>query len=125
MLGFLKKDSWAKMSLKRKPGGTMMGNLLRNVVHKQTQGAFGNGAMLQHTDESNEDFNNRMIKSIGAGLSSASDTAGPGDTHETESKGVHAFTAGVISAKVKHYAIYAIPAIIIAGIIYFFTRKKR
>ena len=125
MFAFLKSNPFSKISLKRKAGGTMVGNLLRKLVHKQTDGAFGNGAMLQGNNETNRDFNDRMMKSVGAAAMAFSDTAGHGEMADVpENHNVSAFKSGAILQKLKHFSFLLIPVAIIIGVVAYFKKRK-
>lgn len=67
-----------KKLFKRKPGGTMVGNLLRAGVRTATGGILGNGALMISKEEyeaknrgektSNEREKNYLLETAGAGL---------------------------------------------------------
>lgn len=51
---------------KRKPGGTMVGNLIRSVAKGYTGGLLGNGAMKLQEGETIEDANARLLSQGGS-----------------------------------------------------------
>lgn len=118
-----------KISLKRKPGGTFVGNMLRGLVNKQTDGVFGNGAMMQQEGETTEQANARMIEGLGAAASSFSSTASKGVQmpDEKESDFMKRFKSGVIGDKVKTLALplMVLPLVVLLVVKLFKKSKKR
>lgn len=55
-----KKGGFLKKLFKRKPGGTMIGNLLRKVSNQMTGGVLGNGMMKLQEGETVEQSNDRI-----------------------------------------------------------------
>lgn len=60
---------------KRKPGGTVVGNLLRTVASTVTGGILGNGAMMLKQEETPQEADARLLQGVGAGVVAAQQTA--------------------------------------------------
>lgn len=67
--------SFLSKLFKKKPGGTFVGNLIRTVVGKKSSGAVGNGAMLEQPQETQAEYDARMLQAAGAGLAAAQNAA--------------------------------------------------
>lgn len=60
--------AFLKNLFKRKPGGTFVGNLIRGAANKFSGGLLGNGAMMIKPDETPQQADTRLIKSVGSGV---------------------------------------------------------
>lgn len=118
------KSALAKVSLKRKPGGTLVGNMLRSLVHKKTNGVFGNGAMLQNEGESDEDYKQRMTRAAAAAATTFADEATDIQNGGTAGTFMENVKAGVISAKLKRFAPIALAVLGLVIVIRIIKGKK-
>jgi hypothetical protein len=113
-----------RLSIKRKEGGTQVGNFIRQLANNASGGQFGNGAMKLQPGETKAEANKRLLAGLGAGLDTAQTVAATtsGNASETPKQ---ALTKGVVLSKLNGLFI---PVIILAGlglVVYgFFKRKK-
>lgn len=98
-MSIFKKLNLGKISLKRKAGGSFVGNVLRSVVQNKTDGAFGNGAMALQENETPKQADERLVKGLGAAAMSFNDTVGA--EKSTGEKPKDAFKIGATLEKFK------------------------
>lgn len=98
-MAFLKNLNLGKVSLKRKEGGSFVGNILRSVVQNKTDGELGNGAMKLQHNETPKEADERLIKGLGAAAMSFNETAA--NTSSTGDKPKEAFKIGATLEKFK------------------------
>ena len=103
-MGVFKKLNIGKISLKRKEGGTFIGNALRGVANNLSGGEFGKGNMKLQPKETTSQADERYIKSIGAAAVSFNENL-PNQT-ASGSKPADAFKFGATLEKIK--SIYPI-----------------
>ncbi len=98
-MGLFSKLNLGKISLKRKEGGSFVGNMLRSAVHNESQGEFGNGALKLQPNETPQQADERLIKGLGAAAISFNETAG--NTSSSGEKPKDAFKLGATLEKFK------------------------
>ena len=98
-MGIFAKLNLGKISLKRKEGGSFVGNMLRSAVQNKTEGEFGNGAMKLQHNETPQQADERIIKGLGAAAMSFNETTGK--TSSTGDNPKEAFKIGATLEKFK------------------------
>lgn len=101
-----------KLSMKRKPGGTLVGNFIRQFASNATHGALGQGAMMLREGETPKQANIRLVKGIGAGVIAASDAAAQSDVLPANTTVLEAAKQGGIGQKLTQFLV---PAVLIIG----------
>lgn len=103
------------MQFKRTEGGTALGNFMRSVANKQTNGLLGNGNFMIQKGETKQDATKRAIAGLAAGITAANDyndAAAPPDDD------------GIMS-KVKKFALPVGAAVVGVIILRRVLRKKK
>lgn len=115
---------------KRKPGGTVVGNLIRQAANKISKGKLGNGAMMLRDGESTDEANNRLAYQ--AGVASEAFNQSQSDANQLSDRGVldektitESFTKGTFAGIVKKNAglIVAAGVGVLLLIVSIFKRK--
>ncbi|WP_118976510.1 hypothetical protein [Taibaiella koreensis] len=103
-----------------KPGGTVVGNAIRDAVSSLTGGHFGTGTMKLKEGETNEEYLNRMAQAAGSAAeafqnssSNSSNSTNMADSFKTGVTGTAVLNA------VKTYA----PIVILGGVAVLVARK--
>ena len=123
-MGVFSKLNLGKISLKRKEGGSFVGNILRSAVQNKTEGEFGNGAMKLQPNETPQQADERLIKGLGAAAITFKETAGKvSATGETPKE---AFKIGATLEKFKTlYPIMGGVLLMIILLIYALKKQKK
>jgi len=103
-----------------KPGGTAVGNAIRDAVSSLTGGHFGTGTMKLKDGETNEEYYNRLAKAAGSAAeafqNSSSNSSNSSNMADSFKTGV---TGTAVVNAVKTYA----PIVILGGVAFLVAKK--
>lgn len=104
--------------LKRKEGGTVVGNILRGVVNNISGGLLGNGALMLKPGQSAQENNQAAIAAAAAGAQAFKDYKGEGGDNADDS-----IKLGAVKQWIKNNALYIVAGL--AGVYLLIKNLKK
>lgn len=124
-MGLLKGLKIGKISLKRKAGGTFIGNKLRSVVNNASHGVLGNGTMMRKADETKDAYQDRLLSGVGAAATAYENQTASYDGKQKGQDPADSIQTGAIGQLIKQYMPYALGGIVVIIALIFSLKKRR